>query len=61
MKETISISIEEAVVEDLNDHLSYGDSRSEWVEDAILEKLERERLGDGADEGNASGPPTAHS
>jgi metal-responsive CopG/Arc/MetJ family transcriptional regulator len=46
MKKTISVSVSEDLVEDLNEWLDYGDSRSEWVEEAIAEKLEREQRDD---------------
>jgi metal-responsive CopG/Arc/MetJ family transcriptional regulator len=59
MKKTISVSVSEELVERVNDQLEYGDSRSEWVEEAIAEKLEREQHEDA--QGNANSPPTARS
>ena len=55
MKEKISISVDEDLLEELHDELTYGDNRSEWVEDAIRMKLEAE-----ASEGNPK-PATASS
>lgn len=49
MTERISVSLPDELVEDLNNHLDYGDNRSEWVADAIREKLNREQE---AQEGN---------
>jgi len=57
MKKTISVSVSEELVEEVNELLDYGDSRSEWVEEAIAEKLERDRREDA--EGNSNSPPTA--
>ncbi|MDQ2053203.1 ribbon-helix-helix domain-containing protein [Halobellus sp. H-GB7] len=52
MKKTISISLSEELVDEVDDRLEYGDSRSEWIEEAVVEKLERESTGDSA-EGNS--------
>lgn len=48
MVERITISLDEELAERLNDRLEYGDSRSEWVREAIIQRLEREE----ADTGN---------
>jgi metal-responsive CopG/Arc/MetJ family transcriptional regulator len=42
MAKPISVSLPDELVEELNDHLEYGDNRSAWVADAIREKLDRE-------------------
>lgn len=42
MTERISVSLDDEVLEALHDHLEYGDNRSQFIEDAIVEKLERE-------------------
>lgn len=55
MKEKISISVDEDLLDQVHDELDYGDNRSEWVEDAIRLKLEAE-----ASEGNPKAA-TAHS
>lgn len=39
----ITISIEDEVAEDLNAYLEYGDNRSKWIQQAIEQRLERER------------------
>ena len=39
----ISISIPEDLKDEIDDQLEYGDSRSEWIREAIEERLERER------------------
>ncbi len=54
MAERISVSLPEDLVEELNDELEYGDSRSAWIADAIRMKLDAE-----ADEGNSRTPETA--
>lgn len=42
MTERISVSLDDDVLEALHEHLEYGDNRSQFIEDAIVEKLERE-------------------
>jgi len=42
MTERISVSLDDEVLEALHDHLEYGDNRSQFIEDAIVEKLERD-------------------
>jgi len=42
MTERITFSMPEQMAEDINAQLSYGDNRSEWIRDAIREKLDRE-------------------
>ena len=49
MAETISISLPEELIEEINDRLEYGDSRSEWIKEAIELKLESEEF-----EGNST-------
>lgn len=46
MKERITVSINEAVANRLNSRLEYGDNRSDWVERAIVEQLDREEKGE---------------
>lgn len=50
MHEKISVSIDEDVLRELHSHLEYGDSRSEFIQEAVEEKLERD-----FGEGNAQG------
>ena len=38
--EKISFSVEEELIEEVHDQLSYGDNRSAWLRDAIELKLE---------------------
>jgi len=42
MTERITISLPDEMAESIHEQLSYGDNRSEWVRDAIEEKLDRE-------------------
>jgi Arc/MetJ-type ribon-helix-helix transcriptional regulator len=42
MTERITFSMPEQMAADINAQLSYGDNRSEWIRDAIREKLDRE-------------------
>jgi Arc/MetJ-type ribon-helix-helix transcriptional regulator len=42
MTERITFSMPDDMAEDINARLSYGDNRSEWIRDAIREKLERD-------------------
>lgn len=48
MASVISVSLPEDLLQRLNKQLEYGDSRSEWIADAIERKLEAE----GVDTGN---------
>jgi metal-responsive CopG/Arc/MetJ family transcriptional regulator len=52
MSKRITVSLPDDVHDRLNDRLDYGDNRSEWVAEAIVEKLDRE-----ADEGNPKATP----
>lgn len=52
----ISFTLPDELEEELNSHLSYGDNRSEWIREAVREKLERERE---ASEGNLNSPAIA--
>jgi metal-responsive CopG/Arc/MetJ family transcriptional regulator len=45
----ITISIPDDLKDEVDDQLEYGDSRSEWIEDAIEMKLEQQ-----GDTGNRS-------
>jgi len=40
--ERITISLPDEMAEDIHAQLSYGDNRSEWIRDAIEEKLARD-------------------
>lgn len=42
MTKRISVSLDSEVVCRLNSELDYGDSRSQFIEEAIVEKLDRE-------------------
>lgn len=42
-RKDVTIPMEKALVDDIDGQLTYGDSRSEWVRNAIREKLARER------------------
>ncbi|WP_323192437.1 hypothetical protein [Halostella sp. PRR32] len=52
-KEYIGVRVDEEKKKRIEDQLEYGDSLSEWVREAIDQRLER----DEADEGNQN-PPT---
>jgi len=41
MTERLTISVPDDMAAEINQNLSYGDNRSEWIRDAIAEKLER--------------------
>jgi len=58
--ERITISVPDEMVESIHERLSYGDNRSEWIRDAIGEKLQREQgqqteAGDSMDRGESHG------
>lgn len=40
MTERITISVPDEMAEQINDRLSYGDNRSEWIRDAIAQRLD---------------------
>jgi len=40
--ERITISIDDELLEEINDQLEYGDSRSEWFEVAACQRLQDE-------------------
>ena len=42
MADRITISLSEDLVEEINGKLEYGDSRSEWVREAIEERLDHD-------------------
>jgi Arc/MetJ-type ribon-helix-helix transcriptional regulator len=42
MTERITFSMPDEMAQDINAQLSYGDNRSEWIRDAIREKLARD-------------------
>jgi len=44
MTERITISIPDEMAESIHTELSYGDNRSEWIRDAIREKLNRDEV-----------------
>jgi metal-responsive CopG/Arc/MetJ family transcriptional regulator len=52
----LSISLDYELAERLHDQLDYGDNRSEWIADAIEQKLDRLEEGE---EGNAETLMTA--
>lgn len=56
-RKDVTVPMPQSMVEEIAKELDYGDSRAEWIRDAIQEKLEREREGTDA-EGNPS-PATA--
>lgn len=41
-----SVSIPDDLLDKVDDELDYGDSRSEWIQEAIREKLERDTDGE---------------
>jgi metal-responsive CopG/Arc/MetJ family transcriptional regulator len=45
MTTRITISIPDDLADEVDSQLSYGDSRSAWIEQAIRERLEREASG----------------
>lgn len=42
-RKDVTIPMEKALVDEIDGELTYGDSRSEWVRNAIREKLARDR------------------
>ena len=42
MVDRVTISLSEDLVEEINGKLEYGDSRSEWVREAIEERLDQD-------------------
>jgi len=44
--ERITFSVPDELAEDINGQLSYGDNRSEWLRDAVREKLARDAESD---------------
>jgi Arc/MetJ-type ribon-helix-helix transcriptional regulator len=43
MTERITISVPDEMAAEIHDQLDYGDNRSEWIRDAIEEKLDRDQ------------------
>lgn len=41
-RKDVTVPMEKALVEDIDGELTYGDSRSEWIRNAIREKLARD-------------------
>jgi len=39
----VTVPMEQSLVDDIDAELTYGDSRSEWIRNAIREKLAREQ------------------
>jgi metal-responsive CopG/Arc/MetJ family transcriptional regulator len=39
----VTVPMEQSLVDDIDGELTYGDSRSEWIRNAIREKLAREQ------------------
>ena len=39
----VTVPMEQALVDEIDGELTYGDSRSEWIRNAIREKLGREQ------------------
>lgn len=49
-RKDVTVPMEKDLVDDIDDELTYGDSRSEWVRNAIREKLARDAAeGDSAE------------
>ena len=42
-RKDVTVPMEKALVDDIDGELTYGDSRSEWIRNAIREKLARGR------------------
>ena len=56
-RKDITVPMPEALRDQIDKQLEYGDSRSEWIRQAIREKLERADGGQGND--SAAVEPTA--
>ena len=48
--ESITFSMDSELVEDVESQLDYGDTRSEWIRQAVRERLRREVWDDGRPE-----------
>lgn len=55
MVERITVSLPPELAEQINEQLDYGDSRSEWIREAIKLRLETEQQA-----GNPSRPTPVH-
>ena len=42
-RKDVTVPMEQALVDEIDGELTYGDSRSEWIRDAVREKLARDR------------------
>ena len=42
-RKDVTVPMEQELVDDIDGELTYGDSRSEWIRDAVREKLARDR------------------
>ncbi len=51
-RKDITVPMPQSMVDEIAQELDYGDSRAEWIRQAVREKLERERAEAG--EGNPS-------
>lgn len=40
----VTVPMEQALVDEIDDELTYGDSRSAWIREAIREKLDRDAI-----------------
>jgi len=49
----VTVPMEQSLVDEIDGELTYGDSRSEWIRNAIREKLARERADAETDGGEA--------
>ena len=48
-RKDVTVPMPSAMVDEVEDNLGYGDSRAEWIREAVRQRLERERNND---EGN---------
>lgn len=52
-RQDVTVPMPQSMVDEIAAELDYGDSRAEWIREAVREKLDRE----GAAEGNPSQTP----
>jgi metal-responsive CopG/Arc/MetJ family transcriptional regulator len=50
-RKDVTVSLPKAWVDEIDANLTYGDSRSAWIREAVRQRLEREGI---VDEGNAT-------
>ena len=43
----VTVPMPAALVDQVDEQLSYGDSRAEWIREAIRQRLEREEMSEG--------------